>query len=143
MSYSFVPVYHTTTQAFCQELFAKKSDFFSEKSSPPLEKALEGPACKESRRRGRPWRGRLFRRGSPLQASPCENFPGRRPPVEKIANDSAPPAGGSRGSLFWGGMQKQEHIAMKCDLPCISENRTAAIGCPVFDGMGVFICNII
>ena len=31
---------------------------------------------------------------------------------------------------------------MKCDLPCISENRTAAIGCPVFDGMGVFICNI-
>ena len=31
---------------------------------------------------------------------------------------------------------------MKCDLPCISENRTAAIGCPVFDNMGVFLCNI-
>ena len=58
------------------------------------------------------------------------------------ANDSATPAGGSRGSLFGGRMQKQEHTAIQSDLPCISENRTATIGCPVFDDMGVFICNI-
>ena len=31
---------------------------------------------------------------------------------------------------------------MQSDLPCISENRTAAMGCPVFNGMGVFISNI-
>ena len=28
---------------------------------------------------------------------------------------------------------------MTCDLPCISENRTATMGCPVFDGMGTSI----
>ena len=59
------------------------------------------------------------------------------------ANDSAPPAGGSRGSPFSrGGKQKIRAYCHQSDLPCISENRTAAMGCPVFDGIDVFLCNI-
>ena len=95
-------------------------------------------------RQGRPWRGRLFRRGSPLQTSPCENFPSRRPPVERIANESTLPAGGSRGSPFSeGGKHKNMTISpYKAICSAYTENRTAAMGCPVFDDMGVFISNI-
>ena len=61
---------------------------------------------------------------------------------QKYAHDSAPPASGSRGSPFsGGGKKKQGHIAIQSDLPCISENRTAAMGCPVFN-ISVFICDI-
>ena len=32
---------------------------------------------------------------------------------------------------------------MQSDLPFISENRTAAIGCPVFNDISVFVCNYV
>ena len=85
------------------------------------------------RQRRRPWRD---------PPPPARPSPAAALLFGMTANDSATPAGGSRGSLFGGRMQKQEHTAIQSDLPCISENRTATIGCPVFDDMGVFICNI-
>ena len=91
----------------------------------------------------RPWRAPPPPERPVPRGPPGETFPGHRSPVEKIANDSAPPAGGSRGGLFGGGMQKQEHIAIQSNLPCISGNRTAVMGCSVFNSMGAFIRNIL
>ena len=88
-------------------------------------------------------RAPLEEAGPPSKPPTPGTFPGCRPPVERIAKKSAPPAGGSWGSPFSGGdMRKQEHIAIQCDLPCIPKYRTAVMGCPVFDDIGVFLCNI-
>ena len=38
--------------------------------------------------------------GPPSKPPTPGTFPDHRPPVEKIANDSIPPVGGSRGSLL-------------------------------------------
>ena len=57
-------------------------------------------------------RAAFFEEAAPSKPSPGETFPSRCPPVERIANDSALPAGDSRGSPFsGGGKQKNKSIS--------------------------------
>ena len=46
----------------------------------------------------------LFRRGTPLQASPCETFPGTRPPSLHTVLQMRYARGPAPGNFFWGRM---------------------------------------
>ena len=96
---------------------------------PPSEKTLEGLASSGE--------------AHPSKPPPARPSPATARIFGMNAKESVPPAGGSRGSLFGGGMQKQEHIAIQSNLPCISGNRTAVMGCSFFNSMGAFIRNIL